>query len=669
MLKQATRLLSLKTPVSGEPLVLRSFAGREELSRLFRFQLDLLSDNTGITAQDLVGKSVTFGIQMPDESHRLFNGFVNRFLAGDEGEGRRSYRADVVPWLWFLTRTSDCRIFQHKSVPEILEQVFDDLGFKDYDTSRIKGSHLKRDFCVQYRESDFDFVSRLAEEEGIFYFFKHEDGKHTLILADQVGAYTDCLEREVDYPTDVGSRAIEDYVTHWEHQYEFRSGKWAQTDYNFETPKVNLMTNTQSVLKLPGIERYEVYDYPGEYAKVADGNALTRLRIEAEEAGFDTVQGASYCRSFTPGGKFKLRQHRAASEKGKSYVLTAVEHIAHEPLAYETGVATDGPEYRNHFLCIPEKVVFRPERQTPRPVIHGLQTAVVVGPPDEEIYPDPFGRVKVQFHWDRVGTKDENSSCWIRVSQTHAGPGFGVMNIPRVGEEVVVSFLEGNPDQPLIVGRVYHADNMPPYGLPGSKTISGMRSKTYKGAGYNEMIMDDTPGKELVRIHGQYDMDTTVEHDQRLTVKNDRSNTILGKLSENITNDTEITVLSGPYTHKVAGNTATYFVKGDLTEIYEAKQTTQVTGPIEYSSAANIVVSAADEIKLVTGSSSIVMRADGTIVISGKTIEVSGTAETKIGVGNQCVLCDTAQVATSGAAIASSATGKHEITGAVVKIN
>ena len=544
-LKQKDRLLSLTTPLGGEVLVLTAFSGREELSRLFSYQLDMISDNNAITAKDIVGKNVTWSAKLKDGTPRNFNGLVSRFYAGDERHGRRNYRAEVVPWLWFLTRTADCRIFQNKTVKEIVEQIFQDLGFSDFDTGQVKGSHPKRDYCVQYRETDFNFVSRLMEEEGIFYFFKHDSGKHQLVLGDQKGAYVDCVEKEVDYPPDFGSRAMEDFLTTWEHHYQFRTGKWAQTDYNFETPSTSLMTNTKSVVSLPGIDKYEVYDYPGEYGKTSDGNGLTKLRMEEEEAGYDIVYATSVCKSFTPGGKFKVRQHRSSSEEKKSYVITAIEHRAVEPTSYETGSHDPGrPErdYSNRFSCIPDAVVFRPERSTRRPPVQGLQTAVVVGPAGEEIYPDKYGRVKVQFPWDREGKKDEKSSCWVRVSQIHAGKGFGGIDIPRIGEEVIVAFLEGDPDQPIIVGRVYHAENMPPYGLPDAKTICGIKSKTYKGSGYNEYIMDDTPGKELIRVHGQYDKDSTIEHDLREHVLHDRSRDVTNNESIQIGVDRTETV-------------------------------------------------------------------------------------------------------------------------------
>jgi type VI secretion system secreted protein VgrG len=532
-LQQKTRMLGLKSPLGDDVLLLTAFSGREEVSRLFTFELDMISDKNDIQAKDIVGKNLTFHTKMADGSPRHFNGFVSRFQAGDEDDNnRRSYRAEIVPWLWFLTLTTDCRIFQNKKVPEIIEKIFSDLGFTDFQI-QVKGAHPTRDYCVQYRESDFNFVSRLMEEEGIFYFFKHEDGKHTMVISDHKGAYQDCKEKEVDYPRDFGSQAIEDYITSWEHRWEFRTGKVAQTDYNFETPSTSLMTKENTVVSLPGMDKYEMYDFPGGYGKKSDGDPLAKTRMEESEAGFDVVHGSSFCKSFTPGGKFKIKQHRASSEVGKSYVLTSVQHTARESVAYETGEEID-IQYSNQFTCIPDSVSFRPARLTEEPFVQGPQTAVVVGPGGEEIYTDKYGRVKVQFFWDREGKKDENSSCWMRVSQVHAGKSFGGIDIPRIGEEVIVSFLEGDPDLPIITGRVYHAANMPPFGLPAAKVISGMKSNSTKGGGgYNEYILDDTKGNELIREHGQFDKDSTIEHDLREHVLNNRSRDV--SVNEDIT--------------------------------------------------------------------------------------------------------------------------------------
>jgi type VI secretion system secreted protein VgrG len=342
-LNKKNRQLVLKTPLGPDVLGLAAFSGREEMSRLFSFRLEMASHNSAISADQIVGKNVTFGIRLADGSPRYFNGFVSRFGAAYEDfKGDREYWAEVVPWLWFLTRTSDCRIFQDKTVPEIIEQIFKDLGFSDYDKSQVKGQHPKREYCVQYRETDFDFISRLMEEEGIFYFFKHEDGKHTLVLADQKGAYADCKESAVEYPREAGTRAIKDHVTVWQHHYEFRTGKWAQTDYNFQdhparsekTPAKLLMANEQSTVKLDN-KKYEFYDYPGKFGDKGQGQADTKIRMEEEEAAFDVVDGSSTCRTFTPGGKFQIKKHPSKSEEGKKYVITAIEHLATEPGALD----------------------------------------------------------------------------------------------------------------------------------------------------------------------------------------------------------------------------------------------------------------------------------------------------------------------------------------------
>jgi type VI secretion system secreted protein VgrG len=428
-LKQANRLLVLKTPLGEDVLLLTAFRGREELSGLYHYQLEMISDNNAISAAQIVGKNVSFAVKLGSDKPRWFNGFVSRFSAGDEdGQGRRNYSAEVVPWLWFLTRTADCRIFQNKTIPQIIEQIFKDLDFKGYDVSRLSGDlHKPWDYCVQYRETDFNFVSRLMEQEGIFYYFRHEDGKHTLILADQAGGYFDCPENDAHFIEATSSQMRSDGVVGWRHEYEFTVGKWSQTDYNFiehparseATPASLLMISQPTRVKLDNILRYEVYDAPGEYPDKDVGKNYTKFRMEEDEVPHDVVQGAGTYRTFTPGGKFKLSKHPSHTEEGKSYVLTAVEHLAEEPLAYETGESVE-QEYSNTFTCIPDSVVFRPPRVTPKPVVAGAQTAVVVGPSGEEIYPDKYGRVKVQFFWDREGKRDENSSCWIRCAQSIA---------------------------------------------------------------------------------------------------------------------------------------------------------------------------------------------------------------------------------------------------------
>jgi len=299
---QENRQIAVETPLGDDVLALMSFTGQEEMSRLFQYRLEMLSEEDSIAAKEIVGKSVTFSTRLPDGTPRYFHGFVSRFLAGSRETGYRRYYAEVVPWLWFLTRTADCRIFQNKSVPEIVQQVFSDLGFSDYALD-LQGAHKKREYCVQYRETDFDFVSRLMEEEGVFYYFRHEKDKHALVLADHKGAYKDLPENEVEYEYSYGTLSGPDRLTRWEHQYEFISGKWAQTDYNFKdqparsepTPGSLLMSNEKSLIELARLDKFEVYDYPGRYADKADGEALTRLRMEEEEATHDVVLAGSTC--------------------------------------------------------------------------------------------------------------------------------------------------------------------------------------------------------------------------------------------------------------------------------------------------------------------------------------------------------------------------------------
>ncbi len=514
---QQSRLLTLTTPLGEDVLLLTGFTGQEAISRLFSYQLEMVSEEEDIKPQDIVGKNVSWAVQEVDKEPRWFNGHVSRFAAGSaRHHDRRVYRMEVVPYLWFLTRTANCRIFQNKKTPQIIEAIFGDYGLTDFEP-QLKRSYPEWEYCVQYRETAFQFVARLAEHEGIFWFFRHEEGKHTLVLADHKGAYKELPESPVDY---LAGTLAPNHIDSWEHQYEFRPGKWAHTDYNFKTPSTSLLVNTKTVMDLPGVDKFEIFDYPGEYPAKADGEADVKVRMEEEEAAHDVVTASSSCPTFTPGSKFTIGSHEIESEVGKGYVLTSIQHAATDTSQGQSGGAAD---YHNTFTCIPADVVFRPRRLTPKSIVRGPQTAVVVGPKGEEIYTDQYGRVKVQFFWDREGKKDENSSCWMRVSQEYAGKGWGSVCIPRIGQEVVVDFLEGDPDRPLITGRVYNAEQTVPYGLPGKKMVSGLKSNsTPGGGGYNEFIMDDTKGNELIREHGQFDKDSTIEHDLREHVLNDR---------------------------------------------------------------------------------------------------------------------------------------------------
>ncbi|HWA97942.1 MAG TPA: type VI secretion system tip protein TssI/VgrG [Pirellulales bacterium] len=692
---QENRKLALSIPSLGDDvLLLQSFSGEEHLSRLFEYELVMFSEQDSIAPDDVVGTNVTITVLNLEDEPRYFNGFINSFSYVGRNERLHEYRARVVPWLWFLTCTTDCRIFQSKSIPDILQQVFKDLGFTDF-AVELQGQHQPHDYCVQYNESDFAFVSRLMEEEGIFYFFRHKDGKHTLVVADNVSSYSDCDDNSFQFGLEPPEREFLDNLSSWEHRYEYRSGKLTHTDYNFETPGTDLRTQTNSVIDIGENAKFDLYEFPGSYGTTSDGQALAKLRMEAEEAGYNVVYSSGRAPSLTPGGKFSIAKHVVQAEEGQGFVITGISHRAHAGSAYLTGDNTQPASYSNRFVCIPDSVIYRPPRTTTPPRIHGLQTAVVTGPAGEEIWPDKYGRVKVHFFWDREGKKDEHSSCWIRVSQIHAGKTWGGMTIPRIGEEVLVAFLEGDPDRPIIVGRLYNAAEMPPYTLPDHKTQSGMKSRSTlggSGANYNELRFEDKKGHEHVLLHAEKDQMIEVEnneshwvgHDRTKTIDNDETThvkanrtetvdknetiTIHGNRTETVDKDETITIgqnrtetvgtnesvtvgnnrsftLGKDQTISVGGSQTQSIAKDDTTTIGNSRSETvgqnesvtigsdrSVTvGKADSLSVATILaVSSGDSITLQAGAASITMKKDGTIVISGKDITINGSGAVNI---------------------------------------
>jgi type VI secretion system secreted protein VgrG len=517
-----------------EAFRLVSFSGHEEISRLFAYALELESLRDDVPPDDILGKPVSFSVQDAHNQPRDFHGYVSRLAAGTEERGPRHYHAEVVPWLWFLTRTSDCRIFAGKTVPQIIEAVFDELGFAVYEKLKPSRTYHKWDYCVQYRETDFNFVSRLMEQEGIFYYFKHEKGKHTLVLADSPQGYGP-QSKEVPFAYGYAEEAAPESVTHWTHQYQFVPGKYTLTDYNFKDhpakaekqPSKLLETSTpgQANPKLFDPEKYEIFDYPGEYDDKDADKGYSEAYMQEEEVAYDVAQGSSSCEFFAAGGKFKLVKHPAEAENAE-YAITSVQHSASAG-----GAEAAGSGYSNSFTCIPAKVPFRPARITPKPAIHGVQTAVVVGPPGSEIHTDEYGRVRVQFFWDRYNTrmqpggdaKKQAEPVWIRVGQIMAGKNWGAMFIPRVGQEVIVTFLDGDPDQPLITGVVYNGDQTPPYNPKEEPTKSYIKTNSSTGGkGYNELRFEDKAGKEQVFIHAQRNMDQRVVASSMESVGGDR---------------------------------------------------------------------------------------------------------------------------------------------------
>jgi type VI secretion system secreted protein VgrG len=464
----ARRGMTLRTPLDDDVLIPVGFRGQEGLSQLYSYQLDLLSERADVSPEALLGQEVSLLVDQPTGGQRPVHGRVASFgvAATDPATGVIMYRAEVVPWLWFLTRTADSRIFQDMSVPEILQAVLDDSGIAAADF-QLARSYPARECCVQYRETDFDFASRLMEEEGITYFFRHAPNGHVMVLADSPTAYVP-LPDPVVLPYFPSASPPPEVVFEWVWRKEVRSGKVTLMDYNFQTPSTSLLV-AEALARPHALSGYELYDYPGRYRTRDDGQQQARLRMEEEAARYETVAAASTCRRLSAASKFALAGHPRADQSG-DWVVTRVRHqvVGQEPTV-PTGPG-DPPAWTNTFECIPAATPYRPPRVTPRPVIDGVQTAIVVGPSDESLEPDRYGRVKVKFHWDRLGAGNPNASCWIRVAQGHSSRQYGFAWTPRIGDEVVVSFTDGDPDRPIILGRLYNADTLPgpgPTPLPG----------------------------------------------------------------------------------------------------------------------------------------------------------------------------------------------------------
>lgn len=581
-LSQEHRLISVSSPLKKDELLLTSFQGGEYISRLFEFQLEVLSKNVSLEPNKLVGEQVTVTLQ--NDKNRVFTGYVSRFSFGEiKANDLRQYKLTIVPWLWFLTKTNNQRIFQEMTTRDIVTKIFKEHGFNDFDF-KAKGGQT-REYCVQYNESDFDFVSRLLEDEGISYYFTHKKNKHTLHLVDKQNAYEYCDEKEVTYSKGNQNNT---QITEWEHYYEFRKGEWAINDYNFNEPKKKLVISSTTKSKFSKVKNFKHYEFPSMY-DTTSGESLVKIRMEAEEASISTIEAVSDCSTFYAGGKFQLTKHAAKSEKD-NYIITGIYHRVFEN-SYFAG-SEGQSEYGNSFVCIPADVHYRPTRLHNKPVMKGPQSAIVTGPSGEEIYIDKLGRIKVQFMWDQYGKKNESSSCYIRVVQSWAGDQWGGSFIPRIGQEVIVNFLDGDPDRPLVTGTVYNGDNKPPY---ASKTQSGIKTQSTKGAGksnYNELRFEDLKGSEEIFIQAEKDFNRLVKNDEGTIIKNNHSRTI-EKGDENIS---------------VSKGNRSLSVKNKIS-----------------TDASDIVITGKKSIEFKVGGSSIKMSSSG-IVIKSTKVDVKGSA-------------------------------------------
>ena len=486
---QADRLLAIETSLGPDQALLIDLEGEDVLSRCFLYRIVIATQQPDSAVQSLLGTPVTLWLlNNSTELRRPIHGHVRRVIGnGITTRGTRLYKLEVVPRLWFLTCTSDCRIFQDQSIPDILQTVFTEHGLTDFEFRIVREEYSRVEYCVQYQETAHDFVSRLMEHMGLFYWHEHSASGHHLVIADR-NAATDRYEPADT--VDVSPRSGYGEMQTLESDCSFRPGRWALNDYDFQSPTKLLRVDAPTTRNVPRMIDHEMYEYPGKYMEQDRGRWLTRRRIELEEAQQHLVFGTGRAAGFDPGRRFKVAAPRGEPEP--TYLLTEVRHHGSDPGA-ETGGAE--PSYSNDFVAIPFEAPFRPERRTRKPFVRGAQTATVVGPPGENIHCDMYGRVRVQFHWDRRGQRNDHSSCWIRVAQTHAGSYYGSQVIPHVGHEVVVSFLEGDPDQPLIIGAVPNALTLPPLELPRRKDKT-----VHRDHGGNKIIMHGKSGLEHLSL-------------------------------------------------------------------------------------------------------------------------------------------------------------------------
>ncbi|MDG3005796.1 type VI secretion system Vgr family protein [Paludisphaera mucosa] len=682
---QAQRAFSITTPLGPDRLFLVGLRGSEAISQLFHFELDLIAENAENVAFDqLLGKNVAIRMKAPGGKTRHIHGICSRFSQGGRDATFTSYGMEVVPEAWFLTRRTQSRIFQHLTIPEILKKVLAGLSVK----FEIQGVFDPRDYCVQYRETDFAFASRLMEEEGIYYYFTHDEAGHKMVVANAPASHVQVpFGSTVEYMAVEGTGVEEDRLTSLEKAQELRSMKVVLWDHCFELPHKHLeaeklIQETVQVgkvghkLRLGEPDRLELYDWPGGYAQRHDGvekgggeqpsdvqkiyqdnKRTTEIRMQAEAAAAVELSGAGHFRQFTAGHGFTLKEHFNADGP---YILTSVVHEARTTSDYRSGEFGE-TVYQNTFTCIPAGLPFRPRRTTPRPIVPGTQTAVVVGPKGEEVFVDKYGRVKVQFHWDREGKSDANSSCWIRVAQSTAGKQWGGHFWPRVGQEVVVDYLEGDVDQPIIVGSVYNPDQMPSYRLADSndkgrkgKLISGLKSNSsLGGSGHNEFRFYDEKEKEQIFIHAQRDMETRVRKDRIELVQGshhsiiggenppyggggdlteeigrDHDAHVKGRRVEHVDRDAELYVggkqdilVRDARTENVGGDQQ-LIVGGDRQEKIGKSHITQAAQEIHLKAGMKVVIEAGIELTIKAGGGFVKIDASG-VTIQGMMVKIN----------------------------------------------
>lgn len=660
---QDERLLKLSTPLAKDFLLIDRIRCVEGLNQLFRVELDMLHEEpvegfepTAVDPKKLLGNPMSVEVDEPGETARFFHGICVSFTQGSRNERFSGYRSELVPKVWILTQNSQSRIFQNKTVPEIIEEVLKGYEFDN----EIQPRGMKpRNYCVQYRESDWNFISRLMEEEGIYYYFEHTKDNHKLILGNTPGSHrkTPTISKvnfALERP-DLKEKWIPS-IYNWSVADRVFTGKYELRDHNFQLPTSNLQAIETSLYDVGKNKTMETYDWPGYYAKRYDGidpgggeapakldpvfqdrERTVGIRQEELDAGYKQNAALSNCCALTAGYRFSMAKHPTKTYN-VDYVIVTAEHESYQTPFYIPEERGEIEPYAVSFTCMPHggrNAPFRPARKTRKPIVHGGQTAKVVGNPGDEIFTDKYGRVKVHFPWDRSDFWDQRASAWIRVSTSLSGSKWGTIFIPRVGQEVLVNFLEGDPDQPIIVGTVYNPENMPPYDLPANKTQSGYKSRsTLKGTpdNFNEFRFEDKKGQEEIYLHAEKDWTIMVENDVDARVIHNRTEVIgsgedlekieiQGFREEVVTRDETITIMEnrkrrviGDHQTTVNGKESNNVTKDRTDDIgtdYKLKAATSIE-----ESSSNITITAGTKLTLAGPG--------GTIVIDGRGITING---------------------------------------------
>ncbi|TFW33901.1 type VI secretion system Vgr family protein [Massilia horti] len=622
-----SRILEINTPLGAENTLLTAMTGTESLGVLPEYRLTLVSKRGNLTAADLLGKNVTAGVELPGRQEmRYFNGYITHFSeAGTSAatwfEGTpvaHQYELTMHPWLWFLTRRANFRIFQNKTVPQIVQEVCGEYPFAQLEL-KLSGTYAVWEYCCQYRESDFNFVLRLLEQEGIYFSFKHENGKHTMVLFDDNGRHTPRDGyAEIAYDVDGTGYEQREHITMWSASRSVQPGRYTLNDFDFKKPDVSLISTLGKALP-HDMSGFELFDFPGEYETVSEGSRYAQVRLEEMHARHEVFMAAGSVRGIESGCKFKLANHPDESFN-REYLITTARFTIINNQASSSGGA--GGQFHCTFEALDLRTQFRPPRVTPRPAVQGPQTAIVVGPPGEEIHVDEHGRVKLQFQWDRYNQADDKSSCWVRVSQPWSGKGWGALFLPRVGHEVIVQFIDGDPDHPIVVGRVHNGQSIPPWSMKDQKTRSGFRTRTEKGgaSNFNELSFDDKKGAEEIYLHAERNHVLRVKNNRveeignesHLTVQKDVFVNLKADLHEQVTGDHNNGV-DGTFSLKVGQDWQT---KAGLKFAVDAGR------EIHLKAGVNVVIEAGASISLKVGGSFVSIHPGG-VDIEGPLVKVN----------------------------------------------